>query len=212
MKSVWPRWGDPLHLHARLVARRSSARPEFVRQLTDELSDSRRTTRAPLRYGFAVALTMLLLVAAGVLGGTGYAASAAKRVSHAVSGISGGHDQAVGLSRHTLDNDDDDDRGGGGGGGGGGDDDDDGGGGGGGDDDDDGGGGGGGGDDDDDDGPDDDQYEEDEEECELAVSQAHTQFHAERRRGHESFHRWMRTALRECDGPGGGDDDDDDDD
>ena len=178
-------------MHGKLEARRSRARPEFVRQLADELGE--RPAPARLRHAFAVALTLLLLVAAGILGGTGYAAHAAKKVSHAVSGMSGGNDRAVGLNRHTLDSDDDDDGGGGGGGGGG-------------DDDDDGGGGGG---DDDDDGPDDDQYEEDEEECELAVSQAHAQFHAQGQRRHESFHRWMRTALRECEGPGGGDDDDD---
>ena len=188
MRSFWQRWRDPLHLHGKLEARRSRARPEFVRQLADELGE--RPAPARLRHAFAVALTLLLLVAAGILGGTGYAAHAAVKVSHAVSGITGGSDQAVGLNRHTTDSDDDDDRGGGGGG----------------DDDDDDGGGGGGGDDDDD-GPDDDQYEEDEEQCELAVSQAHAQFHAAGQRRHEAFHRWMRMALRECDG-GGGDDDD----
>jgi hypothetical protein len=189
VRSLWQRWRDPLHLHARLEARRTRARPEFVRQLTDELGARSRTARAPLRHAFAVALTLLMLVAAGILGGTGYAAHAAKKVSSAVPGISGGGERGLSVSNNSDDDDD---------GGGRGDDDDD-----------DGGGGGGGGDDDDDDDPDDDQYEEDDEECELAVNQAHVQFHATGRGSHYSFHRWMRAALRECDDIGGDDDDDD---
>ena len=182
MTSFWQRWRDPLQLHGKLEARRSRARPEFVRQMADELG-GQRPAPARLRHAFAVALTLLMLVAAGVLGGTGYAAHAAVKVSNAVSGITGGNDQAVSVSN----NDDDDD------------------------DDDDGGGGGGGGDDDDDDDPDDDQYEEDEEECELAIAQAHRQLHAAGGRGHRAFHRSMRIAQQECDDIGGDDDDDDDD-
>jgi hypothetical protein len=119
VRSLWQRWRDPLHLHARLEARRTRARPEFVRQLTDELGASPRTSRAPLRHAFAVALTLLMLVAAGILGGTGYAAHAAEKVSSAVPGISGGGDRGLAVSNNSDDDDDDDD------GGGGGDDDDD---------------------------------------------------------------------------------------
>jgi hypothetical protein len=64
-------------------------------------------------------------------------------------------------------------------------------------DDDDGGGGGG---DDDDDG-DDDQYEEDGQECELALQQAHANFHQQSYtlRGHRLYHLSQAGALDDCD-------------
>jgi hypothetical protein len=171
VRSFWQRWRDPLNLHGKLEARRSRARPEFVRQLADELG-GQQSAPARLRHAFAVALTLLMLVAAGILGGTGHVASAAVVLSDAVTGITGGNDQGVFVSN----NDDDD----------------------------------GGRADDDDDDPDDDQYEEDERECELAIAQAHAQFHASGASGHLAFHRWLRIAERECDAIGGGGDDDDD--
>jgi hypothetical protein len=108
LRNFWQRWRDPLGLHTRLEARRSRPRPEFVRQLADELNGSRRRARPALRLALAGALTLMMLVAAGTVGGASYAASAAGSFANAVTGVTGGNGKAV-TARNDDDDEDDDD-------------------------------------------------------------------------------------------------------
>jgi hypothetical protein len=106
LRSFWQRWRDPLGLYARLEARRSRARPEFVRHLATELGESRRSARTPLRLALVGALTLMMLAAAGTVGAAGYAGSALSNAANAIATVSsGGNDKIV------LADDDDDDEG-----------------------------------------------------------------------------------------------------
>ena len=74
----WRRRHEPFDLEAELKAGRPEPAPEFVHRLEARVRQSGRTTGGSLRVAFVGALTAVMLIALGSVGGVGYASSAAR--------------------------------------------------------------------------------------------------------------------------------------
>lgn len=74
----WRRRHEPFDLEAELRASRPEPAPDFVHRLEARVRNDGRTRVGSLRVAFVGALTAVMLIALGSVGGVGYASSAAR--------------------------------------------------------------------------------------------------------------------------------------
>jgi hypothetical protein len=100
--NFWKRGGKPLDLEAELRAARPEPRPEFLLALGDRVrGDAHRSRAGGFRLVFAGALTAVMLVALGSVGGIGYAATAARHAVKSAARIAEPQHRATVVSRDT---------------------------------------------------------------------------------------------------------------
>jgi hypothetical protein len=74
-------------LERELRRNRPEPRTEFLASMVERVGRERRSTTQRMRFGFAGALTAMIVVSLGAFGGLSYAASAVQSVAHVASKI-----------------------------------------------------------------------------------------------------------------------------
>jgi hypothetical protein len=83
----WRRRHEPFDLEAELKAARPEPSDDFVHTLESRVRNDGRTRVGTLRVAFVGALTAVMLVALGSVGGVGYASSAARDAAVSVKRV-----------------------------------------------------------------------------------------------------------------------------
>jgi hypothetical protein len=83
----WRRRHEPTDIEAELRASRPEPSSEFVHKLESRVRNDGRTRVGSLRVAFVGALTAVMLVALGSVGGVGYASSAARDAAVSVKRV-----------------------------------------------------------------------------------------------------------------------------